>query len=112
MVKSQPAAYQTGGVLDDSMSDLKQVAWGKWDWAALFTAPSFLWLASLFLAIRVFVPPLVSPEAKGPSKYDEILQGKYRLLMISQYALLIGLLVMVICVVLYFVYIPPPPPPK
>ena len=96
-----------------SMSDLKKVIWGNWVWAVLFTLPAFLWLISLFLAIQVFVPPLVSPEAKrAAATYEHVVQSKYRLLRWSQYFLLAGLLGMVINVLVYFVYIPLPPPSK
>ena len=119
LLSIQEAAKQSGVVVPIlltayfaaiSMSDLKKVAWGNWGWAVLFTAPAVLWLISLFLSIQIFVPARVSPEAKGPSTYERILQAKYRLLLVSQYALLAGLLIMVICVVLYFVCSPPPPP--
>lgn len=117
----QEAAKQSGTVVPllqaayfavVSMSDLKKVIWGNWAWALLFAVPAFLWLISLFLAIQVFVPPLVSPEAGGTATYERVVQSKYRLLRISQYILLAGLLAMVANVVIYFVYIPPPPPAK
>lgn len=96
-----------------STSDLKKVIYGSWTWAVLFAFPAFLWLISLFLAIRIFIPPLVSPEArKAPAAYEHIVRNKYRLLRLSQYFLLIGLLSMTINVVIYFAYIPLPPPVK
>lgn len=96
-----------------SMSELRKAIWGNWMWAAIFTCPAILWLISLFLTIRVFVPPLVSPEAQGKaSTYEYIVHEKYRLLRLSQYFLLAGLLSMIINVGIYFVYIPLPPPSK
>jgi len=96
-----------------SMSDLKKVIYGNWAWAILFALPAFLWLISLFLAIQIFIPPLVSPEArKVPATYEHVVHNKYRLLKLSQYFLLAGLLFMAINVVIYFVYIPSPHPSK
>jgi hypothetical protein len=121
LVTIQEAAKQSGTVVPllqaayfavVSMSDLKKVIWGSWGWTILFVVPAFLWLISLLLAIQVFVPPLVSPEAKGAATYEQVVQSKYRTLRASQYTLLAGLLAMVVNVVIYFVYIPLPPPSK
>lgn len=118
----QEAAKQFGAVVPllqaayfaiISMSDLKKVIWGNWMWTTVFAIPAILWLISLFLAIQIFVPPLVSPEAKKTVEvYEQTVQGKYRLLRLSHYFLLMGLLGMVINVIIYFVYIPLPPPTK
>jgi hypothetical protein len=124
LLSVQEAAKQTGVVVPFlqaayfaviSASDLKKAVWANWSetwWMAfLFVVPALLWLISLFLAIRVFVPPMVSAETEVLTIYKRVVRSKYRLLRYSQYILAAGLLVMVVNIIIYFVVIPPPPSP-
>jgi hypothetical protein len=125
LLSIQEAAKQIGTVVPIlqaayfaaiSMSDLKRAIWQNWSqswWLViLFVFPAFLWLISLFLAIQIFVPPTVSPEARTSATYEQLVADKYRLLRISQYFLAAGLLVMALDVIIYFACVPPPLPSK
>lgn len=98
-----------------SASDLKKALWANWSqfwWMGfLFVVPALLWLISLFLAVQVFVPPLVRSDATQVTIYEQVVYKKYRLLKASQYVLAAGLMAMIVNVVIYFVFIPPPPLP-
>ncbi len=101
-----------------SISDLKKSLWQepRPDWftflfcAVIFIAPVVLWLASFILAIGIFVPSEVPPEAirlHNSSTYEDMASRKYSLLRTVLWLLAGGLACLTLNFLFYIIFIPP-----
>lgn len=98
---------QAGYIAIISLTNLRAAVEG---WSVLlFVLPIPLWIASLILAVQVFMPIMVSEGTSELTKLQKAERDKYRLLRWSRSALFVGLAVMFVNVILYFAFVPASP---